>query len=108
MSAKASRIEQARLTVVELSRVHHPRRHAEEQDALLGVLAVEQRIHHVGCRLADDIRPAEVELVLGDELDDGLAGAEGDNLLGPALADQRDGEVEEVDVADDVDVEGFG
>ena len=60
---------------------------------------------HVGGRLADGVDGPRLDLVLVRELDVAEAGRDEDRLLGLAPEEERDEEVEEVDLAQDVDLE---
>lgn len=95
------------LTVVVNARGHGSGADIQEQDTLVGVLRVELGRRGVHGGLADGVGRREGGLELPDERQVGHAGGDGDDLLGAALEDEREVDVEEVHVADDVDLEAF-
>lgn len=103
--AIAQKGKDARHTVVCVSDVHKSRRHRQEQDTVRFVLRAELGYDHVERGLAGRVQRAGRQVVLVGEVRVRQAGRDGDDLLGVALEDEREEEVEEVDVADDVGFE---
>lgn len=91
-----------------MAHLHEARGDAQEEDTLLLVLGVELADNHVQSRFGRSIDGHIVDFVIVDEVEIGMPAANGDGLLDLALLDQRQEEVEEVDVADDVHLKGLG
>ena len=92
-------------TVLVVADLYHSRAKRQEEDAVLLVLGAVLGHEHVDGRLAGRVQRAGGYVVLVGKHSVGEAAGNNDNLLGLALEDERDEQVEEVDVADDVDVE---
>lgn len=95
------------LTVIVHARSHDSGADVQEQHALFGVLRVELGGRGVHGSLADRVRRREGGFVIPDEVHVRHAGGDGDDLLRAALEDEREVDVEEVDIADHVDLEAI-
>lgn len=87
-----------------MSRLDHPRTYAHEEHAVLGILRAELGYCGVQTGLAYRIGGAKIDVEFRDDVKISLACGESDDLLGFSFEDERCEEVEEVDVADNVDL----
>lgn len=92
------------LTILEASRVHHSRGEGQEEDAVLLVLGAVLGDDQVEGRLAGGVQRPGLDVKIVREGGVRIAGGEEDDLLGLALEDEREEQVGEVDVGDDVDL----
>lgn len=80
-------------------------RDADEQNTVFAVCCAELCDGHVQCCLAYGIGRRVVNVELGDQVLVCHSGRNGDDLLCASLEDQREENVDQVDVADDVGLE---
>lgn len=87
--------------------VDHTGRYRQEQHALFGILGAELGHDHVHRDLANRVRTSSVEFVSCRHNIVGETSGNRDDLFGLAFQNERDEEVEKMDVADRVDTEGL-
>jgi hypothetical protein len=93
------------LTIVKVPRLHQSRANTQKQHTLLRILGTELSHRHIHRRLANGVRPVFEDVVLAGHFPIAHTTGYGNDLLRVTLEDERQEEVEEVDVSDDVDLE---
>ena len=88
-----------------MAHLHDSRAETEEEHAVFLVLRVELGYDDVHGRFRGGIQSTRLHLEIVDEVEVGVTAGDGDDLLDLALHDEREEEVEEVDVADGIGLE---
>lgn len=89
--------------MIKMPGLDHSGTDAQKEDSLFGILRAEFGHRRVETRLANGVRGASLDVVFGDEVDVRVAGGKSDHFLGVASDDEWREQVEQVDVADNVD-----
>ena len=99
--------EEEALTVVKVSTIDGTRADSNEKHTLFAVLGNKFGYRHIQASFADRIRCVLVDVVLGDPVILRDASRYSQDLLGLALENEWQKEVEEMDVSNDIGFEGI-
>lgn len=92
-------------TVIKVANLHGSWADAEKEDAFLLVLYAELSDDNVQGRLGGSVDRSRFDVDIVDPVKVTVTAGNGDALLHLALLNQRDEEIEEVDIADDIGLE---
>lgn len=87
--------------------VDQSRADAHEEDAVISVLGMKLANSKIQSALADGVRRANIKTVLVGEINVRHTRGDGDDFLGISLNDKGHVEVEEMNIADDIDPEAL-
>lgn len=95
------------LTVIEIEMARIDRTGAETQiqNAVFGIQSTELGHCNVLCPLGDRVQRRNIEIALTDHVEIGMASRQHDDLFGLPLFNQRGEQVEQVNIADDVNLD---
>lgn len=94
------------LTIRKVTHIHNSRADTHEQHTILPVLRIKLRYDDVQGSFRGGVDSAVADIEFVDQFEISMAAGDSDDFLDFALEDEREEEVEEVGVADDVGREG--